>query len=185
MSKTLYQDTPHCKHILSDTRNKHANNSTIQEQHTRATLVAYDIATLCKSIAIKGQDYCRHHITAHSDAYARYQAEQNAKRKTTHDRNTHSDELRTLSTLLNKLTNKTGAYENALCQRIIALLRKLIDKIDMLRKAQRNTLTQDQQDALAQRIADMICAYVPDKRNEIRDKLLLIAREYAEQSQGE
>ena len=176
MSKTLYQDTPHCKHILSDKRDNNDIDSTTQEEHSRATL---DITILCKSISIKGQDYCRHHITLHPDAYARYLAEQNAKRKTTHDRNTHSDEIRTLSTLLSKLVNKTGAYEDSNALRIIALLRKCIDTMHDTRKAQSKTLTPDKIDAMTTRIADIISAYVPDKRIEIGAKLLAIAKEYA------
>lgn len=189
--KSVYSKTPKCQHIsVSSTPISNTSNANQSILHNSATLVAHathSIDLLCKCIALRGHHYCTQHIAQHPEDYALYQAEQaqrNAINKTTNG-NTISEDIHTLQALLTKLCNKRGAYEENNMLRIIALLRKYIDKLDTTRKAQRNTMTPDKCDTLAQRITDVISAYIPDKRIEIGAKLKSIAQEYSEGGQSE
>lgn len=140
----------------------------MQEHSAIATLTsAPSVTSICKGIALRGEDYCRYHITLHKPTYT--------------PRIDNSDEIRTLTTLLNKLINKSGAYEDSNTLRVIALLRKDIDT----RKAQRNTLTAERLNALVMRIYDVITLYASDKRNEIRTKLIDVIKEYGSDGLGE
>jgi len=171
-NKAIYSAPPKCQHILSTTPSESDNNTLISTHtHATRTLIA---SILCKCIALSGHAYCQHHISKHAEDYARYKAEQNAKRKTSDGDDTHA--TRTLSTLLTKLTNKTGAYESKDIRTIIALLRKDIDKRDEMSKR----LTQAKVDTLLTHISELLDTYAPDKRKEIGAKLLSIAQEYSE-----
>jgi hypothetical protein len=165
----LYATSKKCEHSITADKHNSANNSIMHEQSALATLTRVtNIISICKRVALHGQRYCYTHIKQHPEDYARYSAEKHPKE--------HND-IHALSTLLTKLINKQGAYESIDTRTIIALLRKVIDT----RKAQRNTLTQERADTLCTRIADIISAYAPDKRNEIGAKLLSIAKEYADE----
>lgn len=156
-----------CKHlIVHDTLN---NNATISPATLDPNALLRTISHHCNAIALSNQNYCRFHIELYVPDYY------NTTQRNATQRN---NDIRTLSILLTRLINKDKAYEDSTALRIIALLRKCIDKLTEQNKAQRNALTQDKADIYTQRIADVITAYAPDKRTEIGLKLKDIAKEY-------
>ena len=158
-----------CKHlIVRDTLN---NNATISPATLDPSAVNRTISHQCNAIALSNQNYCRFHIELYVPDYY------NATQRNATQRN---NDIRTLSILLTRLINKDKAYEDSTALRIIALLRKVIDKLTEQRKVQRNTLTQDKATALCTRIADIISIYTPDKRKEVSTKLISIAKEYTD-----
>ena len=149
-----------CQHVIKhSTPIISVSNSTTQED---SAIASHTLVKQCNGIALRGQDYCRYHIRLYKPNYIA---------------TSRADKDDTLSLLLTKLINKTGAYDSKDTRTIIALLRKSIDT----HRTERKVFTPDKLNTLLDRIADIIKTHITDseKVRAIALDFNRVAQEYS------
>lgn len=152
-----------CKHIIG----------TNKPENTPITLEGENISTsasviYCQALALKGQEYCFHHIYEHNPTYQRQQITLKPL-----------DNIGTLTQYLNKLTNGENAYHKPDIVRTIGLLRKYIDTLNDSTKENARLFTKDKAELFITRVIEIVNANThKEQARAIGLKLLDLSREY-------